>query len=121
MRSNHSLHLANKSGELIVSKVRLADSFLTRLKGLMFSSRLDKDEGLLICQCKQVHTHFMRYPLDIVFLDSSLQVIEIVHELKPWRFSKFYKNAHYVLEMSANSLPQSIKLGSKLALINNQS
>lgn len=117
MRANHSFRLDVESEEIVVEKIYLADNFLTRLKGLMFTSKLSKNEGLLIARCQQIHTHFMQYSLDVVFLDNSFQVIEVIRDLKPWRFTKFYKDAYYVLEMSAKSLPTSIKSNSKLALV----
>lgn len=111
--------LVSTSGEVIVAQLSQANSFIKRLKGLIFTPQLDEGCGLLISPCKQVHTHFMRYALDIVFLDKSLNVVAIIKDLKPWRLTAYYKKAHYVLEVPANSLPISISLDSNLHITRN--
>jgi uncharacterized membrane protein (UPF0127 family) len=65
--------------------VRRADHFLSRLAGLLFSARLQPGQGLLMVPCAAVHTAFMRFSIDVVFLDGAGCVQKIVSELKPWR------------------------------------
>lgn len=85
--------------KLIAKELKLANNFFTRLKGLLGTAPLKSQEGLLISPCQQIHTHFMSYSVDVIFLDRNMQVIDIVHEMNPWKISKFYKNAYYVLEL----------------------
>lgn len=104
--------------EIIASEVKLANTFLSRFKGLLGASPLSSQQGLLISPCQQVHTHFMGYPIEVVFLDKNMHVIDIILEMKPWKISKFYKNAYYVLELQANNAIK-INVADKLAIAKN--
>lgn len=83
--------------KIILDKCDVAQSFTQRLVGLLSRSNLKKNEALLIEKCKQVHTCFMRFPIDAIFLDKNNVVVGI-SELKPWRFSKYFGKAENVLE-----------------------
>lgn len=63
----------------------IADTFWTRFRGLMGRRQLDADEGLFFRPGGSVHTMFMRFPIDVVFLDGDLRVLKVVPSLKPWR------------------------------------
>lgn len=101
------------SNTVVIKRLMIADRFLTRLKGLMFSKSLLPDSGLLITPCQQVHTHFMRYPIDVIFVSRQHQVLHIERQMRPWRFSRFYKQAHYVLELNAG-LAKAVNIGDTL-------
>ncbi|NTV97433.1 MAG: DUF192 domain-containing protein [Thiobacillus sp.] len=62
-----------------------ADRFLARLAGLLARPPLQPGEGLLLVPCASVHTAFMAYALDVVFLDRDGVVLKVVADLKPWR------------------------------------
>lgn len=68
-------------------KVRRAATFPSRLRGLLFMARLQRGEGLLLAPCASVHTAFMRYAIDVVFLDRSGAICKIVPDLRPWRLA----------------------------------
>ncbi|MDD2833593.1 MAG: DUF192 domain-containing protein [Methylotenera sp.] len=89
------------SNQVLVTKLRHADSYLTRLRGLIGAPQLELQEGILISPCKQVHTHFMKYPIDVVFLDKHLTVINKIEAMPPWRVSSYVAVARYVLELPA--------------------
>lgn len=101
MTSTHTITHASPQ-TVIVSQLKLANNFLTRLKGLIGAAPLSAQQGILISPCQQVHTHFMGFSIDVVFLDKQLKVLHIIHNMPPWRFSKFIKSAYYVLELPAN-------------------
>lgn len=67
--------------------LRVANNFLTRFRGLMLSQPLGPAEGMLITHCSSVHSAFMRYPIDVVYLDRHGVVTRCVSHLKPWRAS----------------------------------
>lgn len=75
--------------------LRLADSFLSRFRGLMLAGPLGAVQGLLITRCPSVHCAFLRYPIDVVYLDRDGIVTQCVPTLRPWRasFSGTGKNA----------------------------
>ncbi len=105
-----------ESGQRIINQLSIADGFFTRLVGLLSHDSLSTDEGLLITQCKQVHTFFMRFPIDVLFLDKSKKVIG-KETLKPWRVSKIHFKADSVIEIQAGLAEKlGIKVGDKLGV-----
>ncbi len=76
-----------------------------RLRGLLGRPPLTADAGLWITPCNSVHTAFMRYPIDLVFLDRQLMVIGIVHALPPWRMAGRWRAAS-TLELPAGMAAQ---------------
>jgi uncharacterized membrane protein (UPF0127 family) len=74
-------------GTVVAQDVRLADGVWSRFWGLMGRRALPNDAGLLLKPTSSIHTAFMRFPIDIVFLDRSLQVVKVVPEMKPFRVS----------------------------------
>jgi uncharacterized protein len=88
------------SATVVCERCSVADNPLTRLKGLLGKRGLAQGEGLLIRPAGSVHTCFMRFPIDVVFLDRDLRVIDVVHELRPWRLAG-RRGARAVLELPA--------------------
>ncbi len=94
--------------------VTVACSFLSRLKGLLFSQPLPPARGLLIQPCYSVHTFFMGYTIDVLFLDKQGYVIKIVPQLRPWRAASCRK-AYQTLELfSGEAARLNIQPGDKL-------
>jgi len=79
--------------------VGLADGFLKGAIGLMFKKSIKQDSGLLIYWCNSIHTFFMRFAIDVIFLDRNNRVVRIISGLKPWRFSPVVFGANKVLEV----------------------
>ncbi|EEG78726.1 DUF192 domain-containing protein, partial [Dethiobacter alkaliphilus] len=81
-----------------------ADTFFKRLRGLMFSRTFPGDiDALMLSPCNAVHTFFMRYSLDVLFLDSNMKVLHIIYGMKPGKLSPVIKDARYVVEMAVGS------------------
>jgi uncharacterized membrane protein (UPF0127 family) len=83
-----------------VCRARVAGSFAARFRGLMGVAALPAGEGLLLPRTGSVHTHFMRFPIDVVFLDDERRVVAIRPALRPWRMASA-KGARSVLELAA--------------------
>ena len=79
--------------------IRVADSSLRRMVGLLGTSRLEPQCGLLILPTQAVHTIGMKYPLDLVFADRNRLVVGIRKGLKPYRFSPVFWRAECVVEL----------------------
>jgi uncharacterized membrane protein (UPF0127 family) len=102
-------------GKELYSDILLATSFSERLIGLMFKERPPKgSNGLLIDPCNSIHTCFMRYPIDVIFLDASNKIIKIIYRLKPWRFTLIYLGAQKTLEIPSGDLKSPLKVGDVL-------
>lgn len=84
----------------LVCRCRVATSFASRFRGLMGVAHLQPESGLLLPGTSSVHTHFMRFPIDVVFLDSELRIVSFVTALRPWRL-RAAKTAASVLELAA--------------------
>lgn len=80
--------------------IRRADCFFSRLAGLLFLPPLQPGHGLLLVPCASVHTAFMAYAIDVVFLDRAGRIRKIVPCLKPWRIAAFL-GAYQTLELAA--------------------
>ena len=72
---------------VVVEEVTLATSMWSRFWGLMGKKSLPDGRGLLIDPCSSIHMFFMRFPLDVVFLDKDDRVTKVVKEIKPWRMA----------------------------------
>ena len=98
--------------------VRRADTFFSRLIGLLFSPPLQSGHALLIVPCASVHTAFMRFTIDVIFLDRAGRIKKIVPHLKPWRAATCAE-AHQTLELAAGEakrmgLTRGVSLASNL-------
>jgi uncharacterized protein len=89
-----------RTGGGFVCRAGIANSFLSRFRGLMLTASLAPGTGLLFPRTSSVHTHFMRYPIDVVFLDAERRVVSIRHMLRPWRFASA-RGAASALELAA--------------------
>lgn len=102
------------NGEVICRKMIVASGLIERMKGLMFSEGLPDCDGFLIKPCNSIHTFFMRYPLDVIFLDKDFKVVKVMYDLAPWRMTSIYFKASQVLEMKAGTLKKNLGSGDKL-------
>jgi uncharacterized protein len=98
----------------VAESCAIALSMRERLVGLLNHSKLSETEGLLLEPCKQVHTFFMRFAIDAVFLSRDGEIIAI-DELKPWRVSRLYFSARKCLELPrGRSRRLGLKVGERL-------
>lgn len=72
----------------------------TRLRGLLGRRGLPAGQGLWISPCNSVHCCFMRFAIDVLYLDAEQRILEIRHDLRPWRFSICWR-ARSVVELAA--------------------
>lgn len=84
-----------------------ARSFLARLKGLMGHQGLQAGEGLLIDPCSSVHSYFMRFPIDVIFVDRTHTVVGLTPEMAPNRPYAGARRARYVIELPAGVIAAS--------------
>ena len=94
----------------------LADRPLPRMRGLIGRCGLPAGEGLLLSPASAIHTAFMRFPIDALFLDRDLRVLDIVERLRPWRIASKHR-ARAVLELSAGECARrGVEVGDRLEL-----
>lgn len=83
-----------------------AASFLRRLRGLMFRRNLPRGAGLLLEPEWSIHTFFMRFPIDVLFLNRSHIVLAAHQSVPPNRLGPVHRGAHAVLELPAGSIAE---------------
>jgi len=77
--------LCRKDGRTLIGRCGVMETPAQRMKGLLGHSSLPEDEGLWFPHETSVHTFFMRFPIDVAFLDRRGRVIALYHSLRPWR------------------------------------
>jgi len=88
-----------KDGATLVEQVEPQWSLLGRMRGLLGRPALGPGRAMFLCPCGSVHTFFMKFSLDLVFLDRSLSVRRVVRNVPPNRIVFGGWGAHSVLEM----------------------
>lgn len=102
------MRISNTSkNTVLATDCSVADTFFKRFMGLMGKKVLEKGSGLVITPCNSIHMCFMKFPLDVVFIDSSNTVVYMIEDIKPWRVSKLIGKAHSVLELPVGTIEAS--------------
>jgi uncharacterized membrane protein (UPF0127 family) len=101
---------------VLADAAEVADTSAKRRTGLLKHSRLEPGDGLWIRPCESVHTFFMKFPIDLVYLDKRLKVRKVRHAVPAWRLSACL-TAHSVLELPAGTARQTkTSVGDVLAM-----
>jgi uncharacterized membrane protein (UPF0127 family) len=87
----------------LVERLTLAQSFFSRLKGLLGTTSLPQAEGLLIQPCNSIHTFLMHYTIDVLFLDTTSTIVKVVENMTPGRVA-VARNSLSVLELPAGTV-----------------
>jgi len=107
------------AGATVVERCAIARNPLTRTRGLLGRADLPPGEGILLRPAGSIHTAFMRFPIDAVFVDGDLEVLRIARELPPWRMAAA-RGARAVLELPAGEAARrGLDVGARLELAAN--
>jgi uncharacterized membrane protein (UPF0127 family) len=110
----HEVTLKRENGDVVCDRCVVADSPVSRMRGLLGRSELRPGEGLLLRPASAIHTWFMRFPIDAVFLDRDWRVVGISDDVRPWRAAS-RRGAKAVLELPAGeSSRRGLALGDQL-------
>jgi uncharacterized protein len=93
-------------GTILGEAVEIADTSEKRRVGLLKHVRLEPGSGLWIVPCESVHTFFMKFPIDLVYLDKQRRVRKVRHAVPAWRLSACL-TAHSILELPAGTVEKS--------------
>jgi len=107
-----NIGMIKRGNEMLIPQVQLANNLWSRFKGLLGRVSLNEEQGLLISPCNSIHTMWMRFAIDAVFVDRQGVITSISHDIKPWRLAGC-KKATGVLELPAG-------MASKLSLAQGQ-
>jgi uncharacterized protein len=103
---------------VVAERVMRADTFLSRLIGLLGRDRLTESEALWIHPCKGIHTIGMSFAIDAIFLDKDLRVVALRENVAPWRATRFFRTATSVLELPAGSIRRGgVSVGDQMGFV----
>lgn len=91
-------------GRTLITTGRVADKMWTRLRGLIGSKPLAPGEGLLIVPCSSVHTHFMSFPIDVLYVGKGQEIVAIDQDMAPWRFGSYHRRGRHVVELPSGTV-----------------
>lgn len=91
----------------LATKVKKADSFITRLVGLLKRRNLGPEEALWLVPSKGIHTVGMKFPIDVIFLDRGNKVINLISSLPPYRVSSINFRAVSLVELPSGAIKKS--------------
>src|SRR6266511_13556 len=112
------LRLERQDGSPVCERCLLAETPLTRLKGLLGRRELPQGEGLLLRPASSIHMFFMRFPIDAVWLDGELTVLKVSRDVAPWKVAAC-KGAKGVVELPAGEAERrGVRAGERLLLCN---
>lgn len=99
------MELVNQSnGKILAANISVANTFWTRLRGLMFTRSFPSNSAMHIIPCRTIHTFFMNYAIDVVYLDANFQIVAIDETIAPRKFGKIYKGTSSVVELPAGKV-----------------
>lgn len=112
------MKIINKTKNTVLARDSLiADTLLQRIKGLLGRKDFHPGEALIIKPCNSIHTLFMRFPIDVLFVDTHNCVVGVFSWLKPFRITPIYFNAAYVIELPAGTVKSTLtEKGDKLKI-----
>lgn len=90
--------------QLLVNRGRLANTFWLRLRGLLGAASLESGEGLILVGEKSIHTLFMKFPIDVVYVDKAYKVIRIDGNMIPYRLGPLVFQSAYVVEVPVGTI-----------------
>lgn len=113
-QARRTVALSRADGRVVCERCTVADKMLPRMKGLLGRKSLPPGEGMLIRPAPSIHTFFMRFPIDAVFLSRSGEVLKLADNVPAWR-TRSCRRAHSVLELAAGEAARhGIAVGDRL-------
>ena len=109
-------HMA--TGQCLADRLEIANTFWTRLRGLMLRRGLEDGKALWLRPCNGVHTFWMLFAIDVVFLDREMRVVKLVENMRPFRLTVPKRAARSVIELPAHTITQAgLQLGDQLRAV----
>ena len=114
LQARGTVALSRADGRVVCERCTVADKMLPRMKGLLGRKSLPPGEGMLIRPAPSIHTFFMRFPIDAVFLSRDGEVLKVADNVPAWR-TRSCRRAHSVLELAAGEAARhGIAVGDRL-------
>jgi uncharacterized membrane protein (UPF0127 family) len=98
-------------------KPKYSKQLFHRLRGMMFREHIDPFDGIYFPWSKSVHNCFVKFPIDVIFMNKKNEVVKVIRNLRPWRFTRVYFSAAHVLELKHGSVPDYVAQGDQLEIV----
>jgi hypothetical protein len=103
-----TVRVSNASKNTVIAeRVEMATSFFARLRGLLGRQSLSDGQGMLLRPTDSIHTFFMAFPIDVIFLDRADRVVRIITNMRPNRISPLVRHGRTVIELPSGALASS--------------
>ncbi len=102
------------SATVLAENADTAATTRARMRGLIGRSPLGPGQGLVVEPARQLHTFFMRHPIDVVFCDREWRVVRVYRSLPPWRVTAWVRGAHYAIELRGGAVGGDVRAGTQL-------
>jgi uncharacterized membrane protein (UPF0127 family) len=99
--------LNQSKASVIATTVKVAGTPSERMKGLLGRSSLDQDEALVITACQSIHMFFMKFAIDVIFVDSKGKVVGLCPNIQPFHLSPIFWRAHKAIEVPVGRISSS--------------
>lgn len=99
--------LNSTQNTIIADNGRMADNFMARLVGLLNQSQIVPGEALVISPCQQIHMFFMKFSIDVIFVNNSDIVVGLVENIQPFAMSPIIRNSYRAIEVPSGTISQS--------------
>jgi len=101
------MKIINKNRNITLAEnAVIAGTPLKRMIGLLGYRQFEQGQALIIKPCNSIHTFFMRFAIDVIFVDSNNKITKIIHNMRPFRISAIYLNALFTIELPAGTLEE---------------
>ena len=108
--------ISDRTRKCVAHSVEMAETRQARRRGLLGRDGMQQGEALMIIPCLAIHTAFMRFSIDVVFVDGDVRVVRTVSRMAPWRMAVCFR-ARSVIELPAGTLEScAVEPGDRLYL-----
>jgi hypothetical protein len=113
------MKIINKTKNTVLAEdVIIADTLFKRMIGLLGKKGLKQGQALILRPCNSIHTFFMQFPIDVIFVDSDNKIVKAISNMHPFRISGIYFKARSAIELPAQTIEKtSTQKGDYLVLI----
>lgn len=96
--------LIKRNGIIVADTIERAGSLSSQLKGLIGRRKFENGSAMIFPGCKQVHTFFMQFPIDILFINKDRKVIKIIENLDPGKITGYVKDSSDIIELPSHTV-----------------
>lgn len=99
------MRLINKTKNTILAQdVQVADTLFPRMRGLLGKKGLKCGQAIVLKPCNSIHTFFMRFPIDVLFVSKDNKVVKTISNLKPFALSGIYFSSSFAIELPSGTI-----------------